>query len=120
MSNKNPQIEWSEISGKECLRFTFGENFTADEAMIAIEDWKNCFKGKSDKPIILIWDCRKMRRYELGAKEQWTNALNEMKAEIDKIWLISDSIIVSLGALIMGHVSKIKIHSVNSESKIIF
>ena len=118
MSNRNPIIEWSEISGKECLKFTFGENLKADEAVVAIAEWKNCFKEKTDKPITIIWDCRRMRRYETDAKNLWTAALNEMKPEIDSIWLIAGNLIVKLGAKIMSHVTRIQIHTVNSENEI--
>jgi hypothetical protein len=63
MGIKNPIIEWSETSGKPCLKFTFEENLSENEAEVAIVEWKRHFKEKADKPIVLIWDCRKMIRY---------------------------------------------------------
>jgi hypothetical protein len=47
--------------------------------VVAIAEWKRYFREKADKPIILIWDCRKMRRYETAARDRWTDALKEMK-----------------------------------------
>ena len=119
MNNRNPIIEWSEISGKECLRFTFGENLTVDEAVVAVAEWKKCFKEKTDKPIILLWDCSKMERYEPAAKEKWTTALKDMKTDIESIWLITDNRIIRFGAYVMSIFSSMKIQTVNSEDEIL-
>ena len=120
MGNNKPKIEWSEVSGKKCLKFTFGINITSDEAGTAIEEWRNCFKKTNERPITIIWDCRKMKRYDLKAKDLWTDALIEMKPEIDTIKLITENLIVRLAAKIMGHVTKIPIKTVHSESEIVF
>ena len=118
MNNRNPIIEWSETSGKECLRFTFGENLTVDEALVAIAEWKNRFKEKADKPILIIWDCRKMRRYEQYARVKWIAALKEMKTDIKSIWLITDNLYIKFGASLMSTFTSIKINSVSSEDEI--
>jgi len=119
MSSKNPKIEWSKISGKECLKFTFDENLTVDEASVAIAEWKNLFREKTDKPVSIIWDCRKMRRYEQGARVRWVEALNEMKGDIESIWLISDNLYIKFGASIMSTFTSIKINTISSNDEIV-
>ena len=119
MKSVNPKIEWSKKSQKDCLRFTFGEKLTGKEAEIAIEEWREAFQSKSDKSIILIWDCRKMKGYDSNARVKWTVALKEMKRQIDTIWLITDSHLVKIGAAVMGVLSSINIKIVNSESEMI-
>ena len=118
MSNENPRIEWSQISGREVLLFTFSELLTADEAEFAILLWRKEFQSKMDKPVTLVWDCKLMKDYESEAKERWTAALKEMKNQIETIWLISDSTIIRMGASVMGMFTSLKIKPVSSESQI--
>lgn len=119
MKNSNPRIEWDQKSGKECLRFTFGEKLTVNEAEVAIVEWRKAFQSKMDKSIILIWDCREMKRYDNDAKVKWTDALKDMKSQIDSIWLISDSAIIRLAASLMGMVSSLKIKAIRAEAEIV-
>lgn len=119
MNDENPKIEWSQKSGKECLRFVFGERLTLKEAEVAIVEWRKAFQSKADKSIILIWDCKKMKGYDNEAKAKWTEALKDMKSQIDSIWLISDSALIRLGATVMGMFSSLEIKAIKSESEIV-
>lgn len=116
--NENPKIEWSLNSGKECLKFTFGEKLTTKEAEVAIEEWREAFKSKMNRSIILIWDCRKMKKYDGEAKDKWTDALKEMKSQIDSIWLISDSPFIRMAGSVMGMVSSLNVRSIKSEDEL--
>lgn len=118
MSSCNPIIEWSETSGRECLKFTFGENLSAEEAVEAIAEWKRCISEKANKPIVLIWDCRKMARYETAARDRWTAALKEMKKDIESVWLITDNLFIRFGAFIMSTLCAVKINVIHSEDEI--
>ena len=119
MMIESPRIEWLQNSGKQCLKFTFGKNLTARDATIAIVKWKAAFESKKDEKIVLIWDCVKMKEYESEARAQWVDVLKEMKPRIDSIWLITDSVLISMGASVMGMLSSINIKTVKSESEII-
>ncbi len=118
MKNVNPKIEWIQKSEKPCLKFTFTEMLTEEDAEIAIFKWREEFQSKKEESIILIWDCKKMKGYETAARIRWAEALKEMKSQIDKIWLISDSVITKMGASAMGLFSSINIKVVQSESEI--
>ena len=96
----------------------FGEKLTANEARVAIEEWREAFASKIGQSVILIWDCRKMKGYESEARTIWTGALKEMKSQIATIWLISDSTIIKMGASVMGMLCSIKIKAVSSENDI--
>ncbi len=119
MKSENPRIEWSQRSGKQCLRFTFGERLTENEAEVAIREWRAAFQSKVDQSIILIWDCRKMKGYDSGARSKWTEALKEMKSQIGTIWLITDSTVIKMGASVMGMISSLNIKAVRAESEIV-
>lgn len=119
MSKENPTMEWTEKSGKKCLKFVFGEKLTLQEAEAAITKWRNAFLFKGDEPIVLIWDCKNMKSYDSEAKKKWTETLTDLKSKIDVIWLISDSSLIRMGASIMGMFSSHEIKAVKSESEIV-
>ena len=118
MTNKNPQIEWTKISGKHCLKFIFGEKLTAQEAEVAIAEWRKAFQSRMDESIILIWDCSKMIDYDNDARAQWIDAIKEMKSQIDTIWLISTSAFIRTGASVMSFFVNMQIKPVSCESEI--
>lgn len=118
MKNENPKIEWTQKFGKPCLKFTFTKMLTEEDAEIAIFKWKEEFQSKKEESIILIWDCKKMNGYETAARIRWTEAMKDMKSQIDKIWLISDSVITRMGASAMSLFSSINIKTVHSESEV--
>lgn len=118
MKSENPRIDWAAVSARQCLRFTFGERLTTREAELAIAEWREAFLSKKDEAIILIWDCRKMKGYDSAARSIWTDALKEMKPQIDTIWLITDSTVVRMGAYVMGMLTSLNIKVVASETEI--
>ena len=117
--NKNPRIEWSEKSGRQCLKFTFEGRLTSKDAEVAIAEWKKMFQSKAEESIILIWDCKKMKDYDTEARLIWSNALKEMKSQIDKIWLISDSSLIRMGASVIGLLTSLNIKAISSESELV-
>lgn len=118
MQIENPKIEWRQLSGKPCLMFIFGEMLTEKEADAAVTRWREAFYSQKEKSVILVWDCRSMKRYESAARIKWTSALTEMKSQIGMIWLITDSPIVQMGASIMGMISSIKIKTIHTDAEL--
>ena len=119
MENGNPRIVWSKYSGKQCLKFTFLEKLTTQEAEVAIAEWRKAFQSKMGTSIVLIWDCRKMRSYDKDARVQWIDALKEMNSQIDSIWLISASSFIKTGAAVMSFFSSLRIKPISCESEIV-
>lgn len=119
MKSENPSIEWSNITGNQCLRFEFGEKLTELDAVNAITEWKEAFESKPGQKVCLIWDCRKMQGYETGARTKWTAALKEMKPQIGKIWLISENSFIRMGGSVMAVFTSLDIKAVSSESEIL-
>ena len=118
MSSENPRIERCQKSGKECLRFVFGERLTAVDAEAAVGEWRKIFQLENGAPRVLIWDCREMKGYDSAARIQWTAALKELKRQIESIWLITDSSVIKMGASVMGMVSSIDIKVIRAENEI--
>lgn len=113
-----PQVEWWEKTGSNCLRFTFGEKFTEREADLAIIKWKEAFQQRKNQCVSLVWDCRDMKRYERAARRKWTTALHEMRPRIGAIWLISDSPLVRFCASVMRMATSLNIKVVRSEKEV--
>lgn len=116
--NVNPDIFWKSIKGKEVLNFTFRGTLTHQEAEIAIKIWKEMFQLKPNKQVI-VWECKEMKGYEPMARAVWQDAIKELKGQIDKIWLISDSAIIIAGGKIMSLFTSFDIKPVRSEEDII-
>lgn len=119
MIDTTPMVEWYEEKGTNCLKFTFGERLTEREADFAILKWKHLFRMNKDKCINLIWDCTRMKHYESGARQKWTNTLFELKPQIGSIWLISESTLIRMGASVMGMATSLQIKAVTSEAEVI-
>ncbi len=68
--------------------------------------------------MVLVWHCLKMKGYDTEARTQWTNALRELRPQIDAIWLVTDSKFIKMGATVMGMVSSLEIHTVKSTTEL--
>lgn len=114
----NPNIEWIKKSGKECLKFTFSGKFRETDAVIATKKWREIFATRKQDKITLIWDCQNMNDYDQQARTLWQNACKEMKDQITIIWVITNSILIRMGASVISVFTSLKIKVVGSEQEI--
>ena len=115
---ENPKIEWTQKSGKNCLKFTFFGKFTEQDARTALDKWKQAFSANPQDKTVLIWDCLKMTDYDHEARTIWQNACKEMKGQIDAIWVLTNSILIRMGASVISVFTSLKIKVVSSEQEI--
>ena len=115
----NPYIEWAQVKNRECLKFTFREKLTKNDAERAIEQWKQLFDKKKDEKITLVWDCHEMTGYEPLARMKWQKAMKELQNQINDIWLVSDSEEIQAGAKMMALFTSMDINYANIEDKIL-
>ena len=118
MNPGNPKIAWNRKNEKMYLKFTFSGKLTDLAAAEAIEQWKTAFHSKSGDKIILIWDCLDMDGFDYEARQKWQHAMNELKPQINEIWLITNSKLFLVSAKVMGVLTSIPIHVVDAETKI--
>lgn len=114
---ENPAIEIKEFNGVDCIYFTFNGKLSENDATGAISRWKDYFV-KSNTVYTHVWNCVNMTGYEPMARISWQKAIKELKNNIGKIWLISDSSIIIAGAKILSLFTKMDINAVKSESDI--
>lgn len=115
----NPTIEWIKKSGKDCLKFTFKGKFSDQDAVAATEKWRQIFANKKQQKVILIWDCLDMHDYDQQARTLWQVACKEMKDQIEIIWVLTNSILIRMGASVISVFTSLKIKVVSSEKDLI-
>jgi len=115
----NPSIEWINKSGKDCLIFTFSGKFSDQDAITATEKWRQIFASRKQEKIILIWNCLDMHDYDQQARTLWVNACQEMKDQISFIWLITNSLLIRMGASVISVFTSLKIKVVSTEKDIV-
>ena len=59
-----------------------------------------------------------MDDYDQEAKRMWIDACKELRLQIDTIWLISDSLLIHMGAKIISLMTHLEIRVVRSETDI--
>ena len=114
----NPKIEWMEKSGKTCLKFTFQESFGAEDAESAIREWREALATKPQERVVHIWDCLAMKDYEQSARTMWSETCKELKDQIDTIWVITNSLLIKMGATVISVFTSLNIRVVRSENDI--
>lgn len=114
----NPNIEWIQKSGKNCLKFTFQESFKEQDAKAAIERWHEELATKPQEGIVHIWDCLAMKDYDQQARKMWSETCKDLKDQIDIIWVITNSLLIKMGATVISVFTSLNIKVVSSEADI--
>ncbi len=115
---ENLKVEWITKSGRDCLKFTFFGKFTVQDAIPALEKWRQAFAERPEGKIPLIWDCLNMEDYDHEARTLWQDACKEMKDRIDTIWVLTNSLLIRMGASVISVFTSLKIKVVSSEDQV--
>lgn len=115
---ENPRMEWVQKSGKSCLKFTFQGSFGEQDAKTAIAKWRQELATRPGERIIHIWDCLAMKDYEQQARAMWSETCKELKDQIDVIWVVTNSLLIKMGATVISVFTSLNIRVVSSEEDI--
>ena len=115
---ENPKIEWVNKSGRQCLKFTFTGKFNEVDVKPALDKWRQYFSSKSGEKITLIWDCLNMEDYDHEARSLWQKGCKDMKDQIEIIWVITNSLLIKMGASVVSVFTSLKLKVVGSEDEI--
>lgn len=124
MSTSNPEengvlVFWFQLHGKRCLRFDFHGSFSEEEAIFAIERWKNEVSNmKPGEEVDLIWNCLDMKKYTAGAAKIWKNAMSNFSNTTGFIWLVSTNPFIKMGAKTVTFLLPLKLKPVSSIEEI--
>lgn len=115
MENNTCLVEWYKGSKTTpCLKFTFTGKFDSRTAQNAIRDWRRLFSEKPNQKICIIWDATQMTSYEPQVRKVWQQELTRSKNQIDRVWLISGSGLIRMGASLLSAFTSISLKSVKS------
>jgi hypothetical protein len=101
IKTKNVDVHLNPEYGNNCLNFVFKGKFTVEASIAASTEWRREFKASSGQNFLIIWDCMEMDGFDMAAKREWFNCMNELHDQIDKIIVISDNMVVRGAAYLM-------------------
>jgi oligoendopeptidase F len=114
----NLDIDLCQLTGSACLKFTFKDKLSEEDAKHAVNEWKDLLASSKEDKVNMVWDCLHMDNYENKALSIWQQALKESKERINKIWLVTDSKMLKAGAMLISAFTNLKIKVVKSHDKI--
>jgi len=104
--------------GKEYLKLTFSGTISKLECKEACEEWKRASDLNPEKKYHILINALKMEDYEPMARITFQNTVKELKNKIEKIWLVTDSKLISTGASVISLFTSLSIKSVHSEDEV--
>lgn len=120
MENKSVNLELCILNSVECLKFNFNGHLKTSDAMEGIEEWRKLFKTANGDKITIIWDCINMTGFDNKARVQWQQAIKDLKAKFECVWLVTDNKIIKAGAKLMNTFTSFKLKVVKTIDNINF
>jgi hypothetical protein len=117
-SSNSKWITKVKINDNECLRFVFVGVLTQKQSLEACAEWKEIFNLDRGKKYTMIFNSIKMDNYEPLARAVFQKAIKELNSQIVKLWVVTDSKLISGGAGVMGMFTSFSIKCVPSEEQI--
>jgi hypothetical protein len=111
-------INQTMFNGKNCLRLTITQKLNKQEAAQMCQEWKAFADSNKPAKHVVIINALDMTDYEPMSRVIFQETINELKTQIESIWVITNSKLISAGAALMGLFTSFKIKSVASESQI--
>jgi hypothetical protein len=106
------------ITDKDCLRFVFTGILTQKQSLEACAEWTEICNSDKEKKYTIIFNSLTLDNYEPLARSVFQKTIKELNKQIIKIWVVTDSKLISGGAAIMGMFTSFPIKSVTSEEQI--
>jgi hypothetical protein len=104
----NPAIEWRRAGGRRCLVLKFVGQFSEHDAREAVDAVESMI-DENQGGLTMVWDCTEMGGYDTAAREIWQSYMARLKPNLDVVNLVSKSIMIRTGAMIVGTFAGIKI-----------
>jgi hypothetical protein len=96
------EIELCQLTGLDCLKFTFNGNFTENVAKTTIEEWETMIGNVKEGKINMVWDTLKMTGYDSEARIMWQHMLKKYKHVIGTVWVITNSGLIKAGLKLLS------------------
>lgn len=108
MINKLYDSEFTSLHevGDSCLYITFKGFFSKRECELLMDAVNGHFELDQTRRFIQVWDCKKMARFEITAKNAWQEMLSKRSDQMTEIYLISNKTMFKLAGKLMSVVVK--------------
>ena len=116
----NPAVKWKTVAGKECIYFEFNGDLTETDSRNAVEQWKTSLAAKPGQKVPIVWNCLAMGKYDKSSRQVWQDALSDLHQQLGPIWVITKSVMITVGANVISTFTKFKINIASTEQEIKF
>ena len=113
-SDEHIEIKKTYDKGKDFLTFTFSGKLTLSSCEEGCDAWKQINKLHASTTFIHVWNCAKMTGFEQTARKKWMRAMEEMRDQMQEIWLITDNFLIRGSAHLMSKFSKHRLKTFKS------
>ena len=83
------------------LHFKFKGKFTEETSQAASKAWTQHMSEHSSAQFEFVWDCTEMSGFELKARKEWYKAMQNNKERIEKVYVVSDKLMIRSAAKVM-------------------
>ncbi|HCX23405.1 MAG: hypothetical protein CMB80_06860 [Flammeovirgaceae bacterium] len=97
-----------------CVNVRFIGKFTESTSIESTTVWKQTFQKHPKAKFIMVWDCMDMTGFEMSARREWLKHMHELHGQIDRIIVISDSVLIRGSARLMLKLFRFKSEMFNS------
>ena len=100
-SSANIAIDSGYYQGDPSLYFRFKGKFTEETSRLSSRAWHEEMDNNPLKQYVFIWDCEDMTGFEISARKLWYEYMSLHKHQIDRVVVISGSILIRNAARVM-------------------
>ncbi|MEO9485438.1 MAG: hypothetical protein ABJG47_18405 [Ekhidna sp.] len=101
----SPQLDIQSIktthTGSQCLYFKFKQKLTQEASKAGSQAWSQYMNEEAGSSFEFVWDCLEMTGFELQARKEWYNTIQNHKNQIAKVYVVSDKLMIRSAAKVM-------------------
>lgn len=101
LTTPNIDVGFDDRFDAPCLTFKFKGKFTQTASEESTLAWKEAFAEDPHTKFIVVWDCMEMTGFEMSARREWLKYMHQLHDQIDRVMVISDSVIIRGSARLM-------------------
>ena len=109
LDSPNVDVSINPELGENCMHFKFKGKFTTEASALSTKAWIKEFEDNKDKVYTHLWDCTQMSDFDFDAKNNWVKTLADYSSQINKIAIVSNSILIRGTARVMSKFSKLRL-----------
>lgn len=115
--SSNIEIDSGYYQEDHCLYFKFKGKFTEAASILSTKSWHQEMSQNPFIHYVFVWDCEEMTGFELSARKLWYEYMNMHKTQIDRVVVISKSILIRNAAKVMLEFFRLNATVVKSREK---